>query len=76
MNKGIDTIVEETKVEVAKIVNTKLKEGLPISVISLIMEGVLFEIKAILNKSLQMEAKQLEELQAQQNDIVTGKEEI
>ena len=58
MNKGINTIIQETKKEMADLVNEKLKLGLPISVIGLILDGICYEVANGIKSSLIEEKKQ------------------
>lgn len=60
MEKGFNTIVEETKVELLNFVNSKLQKGLPISVISLIIDNMSTQIKKEINNVLEQE-RQMEQ---------------
>lgn len=60
MNKGFNTRVEETKTELLNFVNQKLQEGLPLSVLSLIVENILKDVKMEIPKVLEQERKQNE----------------
>lgn len=64
MNKGINTLINETKENVTKAINDGLKAGLPISVIDLIVDHAMLEIKQLLNKTLLDEAKKAKEQDA------------
>ena len=44
MQKGINTAIEETKVELLNLVNSKLQMGVPISVMGLIVNNLLTQI--------------------------------
>lgn len=59
--KGVNTIVLETKNNILEVVNNGLKQGLPISVISIIVEGIMFEIEKNLNSTLANEDKEYQE---------------
>lgn len=59
--KGVNTIVLETKNNILEVVNNGLKQGLPISVISIIVEGIMFEIEKNLNNTLANEDKEYQE---------------
>lgn len=56
MEKGFNTFVEETKVELINLINSKLQMGLPISVVSLIIDNVSVQIKKEMNNILEQEA--------------------
>ena len=56
MEKGFNTFVEETKVELINFINSKLQMGLPISVVSLIIDNVSVQIKKEMNNILEQEA--------------------
>lgn len=56
MEKGFNTFVEETKVELINFINSKLQMGLPISVVSLIIDNVSIQIKKEMNNILEQEA--------------------
>lgn len=45
MNKGINTAIEETKVELLNFVNAKLQMGLPISAMGLIIDNMSNQLK-------------------------------
>lgn len=59
--KGVNTIILETKGNILEVVNNGLKQGLPISVISIIVEGIMFEIEKNLNNVLTNEKKEYQE---------------
>lgn len=59
--KGVNTIILETKGNILEAVNNGLKQGLPISVISIIIENVMFEIDKNLNIAVENESKQYQE---------------
>lgn len=55
MDKGINTVIKETKNNIAKAINEGLNTGLPIAVIDLMVDNIMFEIKNNLNTALQQE---------------------
>ena len=70
MNKGINTLIKETKGNITKAVNDGLAAGLPISVIDLMVDNIMFEIKNTLNNALQQEeVKYKEQLKVQEEQV-------
>lgn len=61
MDKGFNTMVETTRKELAELITSKLQAGLPISVVSLIMESLLVEIRSGVDKALIQEANKYAE---------------
>lgn len=61
MNKGFNTLVKETKGNIREAINNGLKAGLPISVIDLIMDGVIVEVKMLVDKAINEELKKQEQ---------------
>lgn len=61
MNKGINTIINESKDKLVNAVNEVLQAGVPISVVYLIIDGILREVQTSLQNHLQQEAKQMAE---------------
>lgn len=55
MSKGINTIIEETKIEFINLINSKLEKGLPISVIGLIVDDVSAKIKTEIGVAINKE---------------------
>lgn len=55
MEKGINTLIKETKDNITKAINGGLTIGLPIAVIDLMIDNIMLEIKNSLNKTLQQE---------------------
>ena len=53
MDKGFNTIVETTRKELTGVINAS---GLPISVVSLIIENILMEVRNGVDKTIQQEA--------------------
>lgn len=70
MNKGINTLIKETKDNIAKAINDGLKTGLPIAVIDLMVDNIMFEVKNMLDNNLKKESEQYnEQLKAQEEQI-------
>lgn len=70
MEKGINTLIRETKDNIAKAINGGLTIGLPIAVIDLMVDNIMLEIKTSLNNALQQEqVKYNEYLQAQSEQV-------
>lgn len=63
MNKGIAMLIDETKRSLVELVNNKIQEGLPISVMDLILELVMSEVKANTKEVLTQELKAYERQQ-------------
>ncbi|MGN1370932.1 MAG: hypothetical protein ACI4XM_01435 [Candidatus Coprovivens sp.] len=61
MNKGFNTAVEETKEEVLNFINSKLQMGLPISVIGLIIDNVMTNVRKEIVRMVEEEKKQIDE---------------
>lgn len=61
MEKGFNTAVETTRKDLAELINSKLQMGIPFSVISLIIENTLMEVRNGVEKSLIKEAEQYTE---------------
>ena len=70
MDKGFNTEVENTRKELAQLINEKLQMGIPFSVVSLIIENILVEVRTGVDKALQQEAVKYNELQQIQNEQV------
>lgn len=62
--KGVNTIIVETKGSILESINNGLRQGLPVSVVSMIVENIMYEIDKTLAKDIEKEAneyqKQLE----------------
>lgn len=70
MDKGINTTIETTRKELENLINEKLKMGLPISVVSLIVESVLMEIRNNVDVVLQQESNRYaEQLNTQEEQV-------
>ena len=66
MDKGFNTIVETTRKQLTEVINSS---GLPVSVVSLIIENILMEVRSAVEKSIQQEAinyAKQEQLKAEQ----------
>lgn len=61
MEKGFNTAVETARKDLAELINSKLQMGIPFSVISLIIENTLMEVRNGVDKSLVKEAEQYSE---------------
>lgn len=59
--KGINTITNEIKNYLTDIVNTYLRQGVPSTIISLIVENIDYELKIVSEKAIKDEQKQFEE---------------
>ncbi len=59
--KGINTITNEIKNYLTDIVNTYLQQGIPPTIISLIIENIDYELKIVSEKAIKDEQKQFEE---------------
>lgn len=59
--KGINTITNEIKNYLTDIVNTYLQQGVPPTIISLIVENIDYELKIVSEKAIKDEQKQFEE---------------
>ena len=57
MSKGINTVIEETKTELTELINSKLKMGVPISVMGLIVDNVSNQIKPHVINAIKMESE-------------------
>lgn len=60
--KGINTITNEIKNYLTDIVNTYLQQGIPPTIISLIIENIDYELKIVSEKAIKDEQKQFEEM--------------
>ena len=70
MRKGINTLIKETKDNIAKSINEGLASGLPIAVIHLMVDGIMLEINSTLNNALKQEADKYNEQLNLQNEQV------
>ena len=55
--KGINTIIEEAKNELVSLINTKLQEGVPVTVVGLILENVMYEVRDSIKATLARESQ-------------------
>lgn len=70
MSVGINTLVEETKKELADLINTKLKQGLPISVVGLLLDSLMYEVKNNIDVAIaQEQAKFKDQIKAESEQI-------
>lgn len=79
MDKGFNTAVETARKDLAELINSKLQMGIPFSVISLIIENTLMEVRNGVDKSLIKEAEQYteqEQLKSEQVEWVEPTQEI
>ena len=79
MEKGFNTVVETARKDLTELINSKLQMGIPFSVISLIIENTLMEVRNGVDKSLIKEAEQYteqEQLKSEQVEWVEPAQEI
>lgn len=69
MSKGINTIIEETKTELTDLINSKLKMGVPISVMGLIIDNVSNQIKPHVINAIKMESENSNSEQENNNEV-------
>jgi hypothetical protein len=72
--KGVNTIIAETKGNILESVNNGLKQGLPISVVAILVENIMFEIDKSLTKTLEDESKEYQEQVQIENEQVLYEE--
>lgn len=64
VQKGVNTIITETRGNILESINNAIRQGVPTSVVSMIVENIMYEIDKALVKELEREAneyqKQLE----------------
>lgn len=58
MQKGINTLIEETKQTMTDAVNAALKEGVPIVAIDLILQNLCFEVRDTAKSVIEKETEQ------------------
>lgn len=76
--KGVNTIIVDTRKDIANAINNGIKQGLPISVIAMIVENALMELNNGVNTALENENKSYQEqlkVQEQQVEWVDNPEE-
>ena len=79
MEKGFNTVVETARKDLTELINSKLQMGIPFSVISLIIENTLMEVRNGVEKSLIQEAEKYteqEQLKSEQVEWVEPAQEI
>ena len=70
MQKGINTIIDETRTEITDWVNNKLNMGLPPTVVGLILDNIMFGLKDITKVVKDKEFEQYnEQLKAETEQI-------
>lgn len=57
MSKGINTAVEEAKVELIELINSKLSMGIPVSVMGVIVDNISNQIKLHTINAIKMESE-------------------
>ena len=57
MNKGINTVIGETKAELVSLVNSKLEMGVPVSVMEVVVENLLTQLKLHTINAIKMESE-------------------
>lgn len=66
----INTEIETLRKELAELINSKLKAGIPISVVKLIAENILMELDNGLKTTLEQEAAKIQEQQLAESEQV------
>lgn len=66
----MNTLIEQTRKEVTDLLNEKLAQGCPISVVNLILENIMFELRDGIKNALVREQEKMQEQQAAQQDQV------
>lgn len=61
MNTGINTLIEQTKKELADLINQKLQQGMPISVVGLILDTLMYEVKNNIEIAIAQEQERVKE---------------
>lgn len=69
-NKGINTIIDETRREIVKSVNDGINKGLPIAIIDLMLDSIVMEVKNGLNNALINERQKYEEESKVESDQI------
>lgn len=68
--KGIDMAIDEPRTELAAFVNNKLKSGIPVTVLNLIFENIITELRGITASIKSREDElYLEQLQAEEEQV-------
>ena len=69
--KGVNTIIVETKGSILESINNGLRQGLPVSVVSMIVENIMYEIDKTLTKDLEKEANEYQrQLEVESEQVV------
>ena len=66
----MNTLIEQTRKEVTDLLNEKLAQGCPISVVNLILENIMFELRDGIKNALAREQEKMQEQQAAQQEQV------
>ena len=73
MNVGMNTLIEQTKKEMADLINDKLTKGMPIGVIGLMLDSLMYEVRDNINASVAQEqekAKEQDKTESEQVEYV------
>lgn len=68
MDKGVNTIITEDRKLLASLINNMIKEGVPLSVIALMVENVYADVNKLLEESLIKEKSDYTKKQEAEND--------
>lgn len=68
--KGVNTIIVDTRKDIANAINNGLRQGLPISVVAMIVENALVELNNGVNTVLENENKVYQEQVQIENEQV------
>lgn len=68
MDKGVNTIITEDRKLLASLINNMIKEGVPLSVIALMVENVYVDVNKLLEESLIKEKSDYTKKQEAEND--------
>ena len=68
--KGVNTVITDIRKDIAEAINNGLKQGLPVSVVTMIVENALMELNNALNITLENENKTYQEqLKVQEEQV-------
>lgn len=70
MDKGINTLIVETKKEIVDVVNNAISKGLPYAVVDLMINNVMLEMQGLLDKTLLAEQQKSDEEQALKDEQI------
>lgn len=70
MDKGINTLIVETKKEIVDVVNNAISKGLPYAVVDLMISNVMLEMQGLLDKTLVAEQQKADEEQALKDEQI------